>query len=797
MEESLLPVSSSYAIASGSPYQKAAAFVDLAEDGVGLPEEILEGSNFEKAAPLYFMFNYVHLVGKINSMLLVLLNFFEKPLWCFKHLAESCNNRDYYFLGELPYLTGTQSLIYEGVTLLILIIHTLFPISFEGFHLYWKRNLNKLKVILLLILVGDIVVYVHFLANDYYLPLRIAPYLRVVFLILNNRELRENFVILAGMLGAYLNVVALTTLFLLFSSWLGYVFFTDTRLGETTFTSYGATLYQMFLLFTASNHPNVWIPAYKDSRWYCLFFILYVVLSTYVVVNLILAGVYGSFIHELEKQVAEKDRMRGMILKKAFSLIDNTKRYDLPGVVVVRAEGRKKEMVKVKVKEKVLPLNFENNGFIGKDQCFLLFKELNKYRTIPEIPRDDFELIFNELDDNGDFKIDLDEFADLCTAIALKFEKEDSLPIFEAYPSFYHSPASEKLRDFVRGVMFEYIIVFILLVNLGAVIVETTLDMQNNSAQTFWQKVEIAFGWLYVIEMALKVYTYGFGNYWRDGQNRFDFVITWVIGGHGFKPWKQPLAEMSGGHGFKPWKQPLAEMQVIEEMTTLVDLDGLSFMSNGNWIRYLLIARMLRFIRFLLHIEQCRAFVATFLSLMYSLLPYLGTIFCILCIYCSLGLQIFGGIVNTGNPNLNQTDLARYEYPFVNCESPCTVFFLLFNFNDYPTGMVTVFNLLVMGIWPPVMQSYKELTGTSWTYVYFFSFYLIVVLWLLNLIIVFVLEAFRVENEDPDAYPLPIDDEHKEGKRLQRHTVGSKNRRQKLDAVHRHMCRQRTQPSNP
>ncbi|KAK4342344.1 hypothetical protein RND71_038160 [Anisodus tanguticus] len=687
MEESLLPVSSSYAIASGSPYQKAAAFVDLAEDGVGLPEEILEGSNFEKAAPLYFMFNYVHLVGKINSMLLVLLNFFE--------------------------------------------------------------------VILLLILVGDIVVYVHFLANDYYLPFRIAPYQRVVFLILNNRELRENFVILAGMLGAYLNVVALTTLFLLFSSWLGYVFFTDTRLGETTFTSYGATLYQMFLLFTASNHPNVWIPAYKDSRWYCLFFILYVVLSTYVVVNLILAGVYGSFIHELEKQVAEKDRMRGMILKKAFSLIDNTKRYDLPGVVVVRAEGRKKEMVKVKVKEKVLPLNFENNGFIGKDQCFLLFKELNKYRTIPEIPRDDFELIFNELDDNGDFKIDLDEFADLCTAIALKFEKEDSLPIFEAYPSFYHSPASEKLRDFVRGVMFEYIIVFILLVNLGAVIVETTLDMQNNSAQTFWQKVEIAFGWLYVIEMALKVYTYGFGNYWRDGQNRFDFVITWVI--------------------------------VIEEMTTLVDLDGLSFMSNGNWIRYLLIARMLRFIRFLLHIEQCRAFVATFFSLMYSLLPYLGTIFCILCIYCSLGLQIFGGIVNTGNPNLNQTDLARYEYPFVNCESPCTVFFQFIGDGNLATSDAGISYYQVADNLLLTFQSYKELTGTSWTYVYFFSFYLIVVLWLLNLIIVFVLEAFRVENEDPDAYPLPIDDEHKEGKRLQRHTVGSKNRRQKLDAVHRHM----------
>nr|XP_018623339.1 two pore calcium channel protein 1A-like [Nicotiana tomentosiformis] len=130
-------------------------------------------------------------------------------------------------------------------------------------------------------------------------------------------------------------------------------------------------------------------------------------------------------------------------------------------------------------------------------------------------------------------------------------------------------------------------------------------------------------------------------------------------------------------------------------MATLVCPHGLNFMSNGNWIRYLLIARMLRFIRLLMHIERFRAFVTTFLTLIHCLLPYLGTIFCILCIYCSLGLQFFGGIVNTGNPKLHQTDLVGYDY-------------LLFNFNDYPNGMVTLFNLLVMGIWSPLMQSYKD-----------------------------------------------------------------------------------------
>lgn len=36
---------------------------------------------------------------------------FQKPLWC----SEECNNRDDYYLGQLPYLTGTESLIFEVI----------------------------------------------------------------------------------------------------------------------------------------------------------------------------------------------------------------------------------------------------------------------------------------------------------------------------------------------------------------------------------------------------------------------------------------------------------------------------------------------------------------------------------------------------------------------------------------------------------------------------------------------------------------------------------------------------------
>ncbi|THF97313.1 hypothetical protein TEA_013068 [Camellia sinensis var. sinensis] len=159
-----------------------------AEDGVGLPEQILDQSSFETAAKFYFIFTRFDILWSLNYFALIVLNFLEscyrprilrresalnlfnrssgwlsgkevdsrgrqvlhpvvrvKPLWCDEHSAFSCNNREYYFLGQLPYLTGAESLVYEGVTLIILMIHTFFPISYEGFSIYWKSALNILK----------------------------------------------------------------------------------------------------------------------------------------------------------------------------------------------------------------------------------------------------------------------------------------------------------------------------------------------------------------------------------------------------------------------------------------------------------------------------------------------------------------------------------------------------------------------------------------------------------------------------------------------------------------------------
>jgi two pore calcium channel protein len=113
-------------------------------------------------------------------------------------------------------------------------------------------------------------------------------------------------------------------------------------------------------------------------------------------------------------------------------------------------------------------------------------------------------------------------------------------------------------------------------------------------------------GWLYVVEMVLKVVAYGFHNYWRSDQNRFDFVITVTV-------------------------------VVVETLTFILPS---SQSNNEEWIRYLLIARLLRLTRLLVLVKQYKVLVSTFFKLIPSVMPYLGVTFCCMCLFCILGNQV-------------------------------------------------------------------------------------------------------------------------------------------------------------
>lgn len=57
-----------------------------AEDGIGLPEEILDRPNFQRVAKLYFFFTRLDIIWTLNYFALIVLNFIEVciMLFCFE-----------------------------------------------------------------------------------------------------------------------------------------------------------------------------------------------------------------------------------------------------------------------------------------------------------------------------------------------------------------------------------------------------------------------------------------------------------------------------------------------------------------------------------------------------------------------------------------------------------------------------------------------------------------------------------------------------------------------------------------
>uniref|UniRef100_A0A0A9LQU7 ATTPC1 n=1 Tax=Arundo donax TaxID=35708 RepID=A0A0A9LQU7_ARUDO len=91
-----------------------------------------------------------------------------------------------------------------------------------------------------------------------------------------------------------------------------------------------------------------------------------------------------------------------------------------------------------------------------------------------------------------------------------------------------------------------------------------------------------------------------------------------------------------------------------------------------------------------------------------------------------------------------------------------------------------------MGNWQVWMESYAHLTGSSWSLIYFVSFYLISVLLLLNLIVAFVLEAFFAEMELEKAGEADMQDPTPQG-RNKRPSMRLKTKGTMVDILLHHM----------
>ena len=108
-------------------------------------------------------------------------------------------------------------------------------------------------------------------------------------------------------------LVAIFT-FVMLSSFCAYIIFKSTYEGSSVCPSPNACYYQMMILLTTANFPDVMLPGYDVSYFSSFFFIVYFIFAFYFLLNILMASVFSAFKKRLEWKAGMRlvDRIRGI-----------------------------------------------------------------------------------------------------------------------------------------------------------------------------------------------------------------------------------------------------------------------------------------------------------------------------------------------------------------------------------------------------------------------------------------------------------------------------------------------------
>jgi hypothetical protein len=175
--------------------------------------------------------------------------------------------------------------------------------------------------------------------------------------------------------------------------------------GEQHFPNIIDAMWTLWICVTTANYPDVMMPAYNENRLVAIYFVVFMVITFFFLMNVILASVVNAYDNELDRRKMAAKEMSQKDLEEAFTLM-------------------------------------QHDGSIDRDTVMALFLILNEdfpeFRTIPD---DDAKLLFALLDKDGSNKIDHDEWMNFGKVMLVEFDRADSyMPFVEKhYPALYNS----------------------------------------------------------------------------------------------------------------------------------------------------------------------------------------------------------------------------------------------------------------------------------------------------------------------------------------------------------------------
>jgi hypothetical protein len=225
-----------------------------------------------------------------NAALFMGICFMERPSWCYDRecLHELGGQVP---MWPLPLLAVGTTVCLETVCLLIWAAEVYLMYDYGGFSEFGAEHAQLPVRVGLLTIASCDAVWTAFDPGHF----RVGMYLRPLIVVAFSAKLQHSFANIARVLPKVANVALLLLFQLLLFGCVGTLLFQDFPESALFFKNFHDAYLNLFVLLSTANNPRVMVPAYHHSRPSCLFFVSFLCLGFFFLMNLLLATIFGNY----------------------------------------------------------------------------------------------------------------------------------------------------------------------------------------------------------------------------------------------------------------------------------------------------------------------------------------------------------------------------------------------------------------------------------------------------------------------------------------------------------------------
>ncbi|XP_069595858.1 two pore channel protein 2 isoform X1 [Ranitomeya imitator] len=514
---------------------------------------------------------------------------------------------------------------------------------------------------------------------------RIRRLLRPFFLLQNSSLMKKTLKCIKRTLPEMGSVMLLLALHLCLFTMFGMLLFAHSKDSKIDvewsqyFRNLPDSLTSLLVLLTTANNPDVMIPAYSYNRAYSLFFIIFTVIGSLILMNLLTAVIYNQFRGYLMKSVQTSLLRRRLGIRAAFEVLSFYRE--------VTTRNRDQACVDCETFTKVL-LKVKLDAY-----CKMAIIEQAKCCPGGVISAELFQKLFDELD-------------------------KDPVRQHPPQPS-YQSRSLQILQVIGSHRYFDYLGNIVALANLLSICAVLMIDAEKSGSDRddfFLGAINCFFILYYVLEMALKVFSLGIKNYVSYTSNIFDGVLTLIL----------LVLEIATFAIYKfphpGWKPDVQGLLSLWEMVRLVNM----FI-------------VFRFLRIIPNMKVMALVAGTVLDLVKNLRAFAGILVVVYYVFAIIGIDLFkGAIPNPRNISSSDEDPGNETSQ---CGSFEQLEYWPNNFDDFAAALVTLWDVMVVNNWQVFLEAYARYSS-PWSKLYFVAWWLVSSVVWVNLFVALILENF-------------------------------------------------------